>query len=526
MAKELYAWQKECLEKWCENKGRGMVQAVTGTGKTFLALSAAGQLDSRKHHKLKIKIVVPTGELMRQWERALREYLEDCGGEEKTMGSFRGVIGLRGGGHKGGLDCKYMIYVINSARYELARQILAELRNGDSVLLIADECHHYESGQNRLIFEFLPYLNKEQNSRFFSMGLSATLPSGQGRYYLESMLGRMIYSYGMTEAAAQHTVSKYDIYHIELNLSADERIEYEELTDRMLIVYRKLLAVHPFLNDMGLKERFEMLRQIAGDKNREVAKQALLYMQLVYRRRKLVCLASERSVCARELVERLSPDERIIIFGERIHQAEELYRMLSRRYPGKTGRYHSQMGLQANKNVIERFRAGDVRILIACKSLDEGLDIPEVSVGIILSGTSVKRQRTQRIGRIIRKRKGKDRASLYYFHIAGTTEDTCFLPDDEGGRIFELEYDADKREFRHPRYDDQAGRLMEYLWNSGADSKKIKEVRRCLRLGSVRADWLLGCSEIERKIKKAKYAEDRNYWVCMKRLDGKRGDGI
>lgn len=531
MEKELYAWQKECLQCWFENKGRGMVQAVTGTGKTYLALSAAGRLDREKRHKLRIKIVVPTGELMRQWERALKEYLRDSRGDDndRNAGSFRGVIGLRGSGHKGDSDCKYMIYVINSARYELARQILAELRGGEPVLLIADECHHYESEQNRLIFEFLPHLNEEQSARFFSLGLSATLPSGQGRYYLESVLGKKIYSYGMTEAAAQNTVSKYDIYHIGLYLSDDERAEYEELSDRMLVTYSKLLSVHPFLKDMGLKERFEMLRQLAGDKNRKTAKQALLYMQLVYRRRKLVCLASERCVCAYELVKRLPESERVIIFGERIRQAEELYRMLSRRYPGKTGRYHSQMGQAANKNVIERFRSGDIRILIACKSLDEGLDIPEVSAGIVLSGTSVKRQRTQRMGRIIRKREGKERASLYYLHIDGTTEDVCFLPEDEGGRIFELEYDAEKREFRHPRYDDRAGRLMEYLWNSGADSKKIKEVRRCLRLGSVRADWLLGRGELERRISEAKYAEDRNYWVCMKRLGAEadeHGTGI
>lgn len=52
-------------------------------------------------------------------------------------------------------NCKYMIYVIHSARYELARNILSDLKNGERVLLIADECHHYASGENHLIFEFL-----------------------------------------------------------------------------------------------------------------------------------------------------------------------------------------------------------------------------------------------------------------------------------------------------------------------------------------------------------------------------------
>ena len=527
MAKELYQWQRECLEKWFENKGRGMVQAVTGTGKTFLALRAADRLDQQKKQKLRVKIVVPTGELMKQWERALREYLSDFCGYGHSPGNFSGVIGLRGSGHKPLSDCKYMIYVINSARYELARQILAELRRGETILLIADECHHYVSEQNRLIFEFLPHLNKEEQERFFSMGLSATLPSGQERHNLETVLGKKIYSYGMAEASAHNTVSKYDIYHIDLSLSADERDEYEELSDQMLTLYKKLLRSHPYLQDMGLKERFEELKILAGDKDQQLARTALQYMQLTYMRRKLVCLASERTACACDLIKNLSRDERIIIFGERIRQAEELFRLLQRHGFSHVGRYHSQMGQQANKNVIERFRAGELRILIACKALDEGLDVPEVSVGIILSGTSVRRQRTQRMGRIIRRNEGKSRASLYYLHISGTMEDVCFLPDTGDGRVFDLSYDPDGHSFLHPAYDDRAKMLLAHLYARGVDARKIREAERCLRLGGIRSDWLLKRPEIEKRIREEKYAEDKNYWICMKGLNqGIRSGGF
>ena len=43
MKRELYQWQEECLKRWFANHGRGMVHAVTGSGKTLLALTAAGQ---------------------------------------------------------------------------------------------------------------------------------------------------------------------------------------------------------------------------------------------------------------------------------------------------------------------------------------------------------------------------------------------------------------------------------------------------------------------------------------------------
>ena len=141
VSRELYPWQEECLERWFANNGRGMVQAATGTGKTLLALEAARRLEKKLGEKLRVKVVVPTAALMRQWDRALREYLKEFSyaEAEETPGSLRGRIGLRGGGNQASPDCAYMIYVINSARYELARQILKQLRQGESVLLIADE---------------------------------------------------------------------------------------------------------------------------------------------------------------------------------------------------------------------------------------------------------------------------------------------------------------------------------------------------------------------------------------------------
>ncbi len=521
MSKKLYQWQEECLKRWFDNKGRGMVQAVTGTGKTFLALSALKRLDEQHEGRLRVKIVVPTKELMRQWERTLREFLKEEGGVEIKDRSFSGNIGLRGGGRKGRTDCKYMIYVINSARYELARQILTELRGGERVFLIADECHHYVSGQNQLIFEFLPYLDREQKERFFSLGLSATLPGGQALKDLTSALGQRIYSYGIREAREQSTVSKYDIYHIELELLDEERDEYEELTERMNILYRSLVKKYPLLKDMSNKERFEMLRQIAAGKDKSAAKTALGYMQYTFRRKSLVSQAAERIRCACTLIACLDRNEKILVFGERIRQAEELYQSLQRQYPGRVGRYHSQMGQQANKNAVERFRAGDIRILITCRALDEGLDIPEVSVGIILSGTSVKRQRIQRMGRIIRRAERKGRASLYYLHTAETAEDVCFLPDAGESHIYELEFHSGGSGFLNPEYDEEADILLKHMAEEGAGERKLKEAIRCLELGRVRADWRLPLGELDRRIKEARYTGDKNYWICMKKLSEK-----
>ena len=108
MDQKLYQWQEECLERWFSNNGRGMVQAVTGSGKTLFALTAAKRLALRTDTDLRVRIVVPTSTLMHQWKRALKAFHSDDG--------TRTDIGLCGGGYKSTQDCQYMIYVINSAR--------------------------------------------------------------------------------------------------------------------------------------------------------------------------------------------------------------------------------------------------------------------------------------------------------------------------------------------------------------------------------------------------------------------------
>lgn len=515
MEKTLYSWQEDCLKKWFENNGRGMVQAVTGSGKTLLALTAAERLRKTQPQELRVKIVVPTSALMHQWHHALKEFYAESRGTGPAD-SLR-EIGLRGAGCKSPSNCRYMIYVINSARYELARQILADLKDGAAVFLIADECHRYESEQNRLIFEFLPYIEPYKD-RFFSLGLSATLPSGQAQNYLASVLGRRIYNYGIQQAASMHTICKYDIYHIGLSFLPEEATEYQEISDRMNYLFCSLLKTHPFLKDMSVKERYDLLRILAGDKNKITAGTASMYMKLSFKRKSLVCLASARIFCACELIKRLPQSEKIIIFGERIRQAEELYELLQEQYPGKVGRYHSQMGQLANKNSLNRFRDGSTRILIACKAIDEGIDVPDAATGIILSGTSMPRQRIQRLGRILRKAAGKERASLYYLHLTDTAEDNCFLPDINGSRIFDLEYFSDTQQFSNPPYDKAAAKLLTEMQRAGADRQVITEAQRCLRLGIVRSDWQAERCDLNAKIRDAKYISDKNYWICMKKI--------
>jgi len=53
---------------------------------------------------------------------------------------------------------------------------------------------------------------------------------------------------------------------------------------------------------------------------------------------------------------------------------------------------------------LERFKAGEYQTLVTSRVLNEGVDVPEASIAIVLSGSSVEREYIQRLGRILRKR--------------------------------------------------------------------------------------------------------------------------
>lgn len=407
-----YQWQEECLSIWEGNGCRGIVQAVTGAGKTVLAVKAMKKLWQTYGDNLWTAIVVPTRALMVQWNRILlSSFLED-----DTPGRPA-----------------FQIYVINSARYRLARQILEKLRDGAAVLLIADECHHYTSEENRKIFEFIPHMGNAPG-RYFSLGLSATVslrsnfPADDSSVaLLKSALGKIIFHYSCDRALKEGVIARFRLIQIGLSFQDDEYEEYRDLSERMKSLRTQLYARYPLLKKAGAAF-FPMLQTLAKEDRTKLGDLAKAFLFLSYHRKEVVCMAKNRIFCVQALLSEIDIRRKVLIFSERIEQAELLFEQLKCDYGSKVGKYHSKAGAQANQNTLERFRNSEILILITCKALDEGIDIPDAEIGIILSGTGMERQRLQRLGRILRKSKGKESACLYYLFVKESMEEKSYVP--------------------------------------------------------------------------------------------------
>lgn len=510
----LYPWQEQCLKRWRKNHFHGIVNVVTGGGKTYLALAAAKLLAEQVPiSHLRIKIIVPTASLLTQWVSAILNFFD---------GSVtRRDIGLYYSSRRDASDRLFVIYVINSARYSAARHILKDIEDGFTVFLIADECHRYTGSENQKIFDFLPFLGG-RSEHYASLGLSATpgLNRPDHASVLIPALGKEIFRYGIEEAAAEKTLCPYAAFHIALPFTVEEQMEYEELSDRLAKTFRTLTVRFPFLNGLSGSDFFASLYRIVNDGGK-YAGLARLYLHASYKRKHLTSEAKSRIPCVLKLISLLDQNSNIIIFGERIEQADSLYEKLDRLYPNQAARCHSGMDAAARKLALERFHDGEIRILISCRALDEGFDMPSANVGIVISSASANRQRIQRLGRILRRHEGKEIAGLYYLYIAQSSEEVSYIPTEaQTAAVCELSYRPEDDSFSHPFYEKQARDALRRFRQINSQRNLLAEAKNCFSQGIVRPDWLLGKAYCVTKIHNAKTVAERNYWTCMKQIAG------
>lgn len=512
MEYQLYLWQEKCLKEWKKKHCHGIVNVVTGAGKTYLALAAGELLRERTAvSDLRIKIVVPTASLLAQWGAAIRNFFDGT--------VSRRDIGFYYSGQRDAPDRLFMIYVINSARYSLARHIVRDLEEGFTVFLIADECHRYTGDENRKIFDFLPF-TKNCPEQYASLGLSATpgLNRPENASVLIPALGPEIFRYGLKEAEEDETLCPYAAFHIALSFTPQEKAEYEELSGNMRKMFLKLISHYPSLKGLNRSAFFCRLCQIANEKG-DYAYLARSYLNSSHKRKNLTSEAMSRLQCVIKLIGLLDKSAKIIIFGERIKQADILYEKLDRLYPNQAARCHSAMDPSARKLALERFRDGEVRILISCRALDEGFDVPSASVGIVMSSASVNRQRIQRLGRILRRHEGKEIASLYYIYIAESSEEASYFPvESQTSAVCELSYHWENDTFSHPAYERRVRTAMQRFRRAKPDVSLLSEAAGCFERGIVGPYWLMGRAYCTVKIQLSKTIAERNYWICMKQI--------
>ncbi len=353
------AHQVAARDAWVKNGKRGVVVLPTGAGKTILAVMLISLTERPT------LIHVPTIDLMHQWVAVLERY-------------FAEPIGALGGGQQ-------VIERLTVATYDSAL-IHATHRGNAFGLVVFDECHHLPSEQYR--YTALASLAP------FRLGLTATPERADGREAdLYQWLGGLCYAAHIDELEG-HTLAPYDVETIEIDLTEEEREAY----DTARAAYIDFL--HSEQINMGSPRGWQTFIYRSS-----LTKEGRQAFQAYLAQKRLSQAAKGKEETIWHLIQE-HRDARILIFT----QDNDMAYRLGRRFllPVLT---HQTKGKE-RKAFLDAFRAGDYRILVTSKVLNEGVDVPEANVAIVVSGSGSIREHVQRLGRILRARPGK-RALLY-----------------------------------------------------------------------------------------------------------------
>lgn len=350
--------QRRALDAWFAAEGRGVIVMPTGTGKTVVALEAIVRCGCPT------LIVVPIRDLMYQWHERLLQ----------ATGIDAGIIG----------DSVYRVSPISVTTYDSAAIHMARI--GDRFeMIVFDEVHH------------LPGPWRSDAARMSAatkrLGLTATLPTDEAKATaIGTLVGPVVYRESIETARGQ-TLAEYRVRRIAVRLTPAERRRYRELSGVVQAFVAEQRQDNPAF-------RWENIYALATDD--PAARRCLRAFRLKSR-------LEERSGGKMRVLEdlfRLHQGEPVLVFvGSNVMAREVSLRFL-------VPCLLSHCRKRERADLLSGLAEGRYPALVANRVLDEGVDLPEVKVAIVLGGTASGRQAIQRLGRVLRKGSG-GQAILY-----------------------------------------------------------------------------------------------------------------
>ena len=351
---QLRSYQEAALSRWRRNGNRGVLVLPTAAGKTYIALKAVEVL------RTQTLIVVPTLDLIDQW----RSRINEC------LGVDAGAVG-------GGENSVRMITV---ATYDSAYLQAAFLGNRFR-LIVFDEVHHLASPS---------YMQIAQTyTAPYRMGLTATYERIDERHELLPMLvGDLIVNIEVDELAGKHLAPySYEKKYVELSP------EEQRLYDKEMNTFRSYLREKRIV----MKSPSDFQKFIMRTGRDPHARDALLARNRAVK----AALNSQEKIKALGKLLEANKNEKALIFT--LHT--DLVYAISRRFLIPSITYLTPKN--ERREILENFRKGNYQTIVTSQVLDEGIDVPDATIGYILSGTGSTRAYIQRLGRLLRKVEGK-----------------------------------------------------------------------------------------------------------------------
>jgi superfamily II DNA or RNA helicase len=280
-------------------------------------------------------------------------------------------------------------------------------------LLIADECHGLGGKTLRQA------LLREYEER---LGLTATLERSDDAVtdLLLPYFGGVCYRYGFEQAILDGVCARPRVAFVGVQLSGEERAEYVAIEHRLVDARRHLRSVP----DMPLESFGDFIAAVAHLAERDAGadgRAARDYLDAFSKRRQIVAQSTGKYDLLGRLAPAIRDAEGALVFTETVRAANHAINRLDPLVAvdlitGSTARAQ-------RREVLDDLRMRTLDAVAAPRVLDEGIDVPDANLGVVISASRTRRQMIQRMGRILRRKRSGVAARFVIMFVTDTLED-------------------------------------------------------------------------------------------------------
>lgn len=401
---KLHDYQDEAITEWQKRNYRGIFDMATGTGKTYTGLGALTTLSKNLGHKLAAIIVCPYQHLVEQWvEDILKFNIDPIIGysdssqkdwQKRLKNAIRDQkLKVRGR--------EFFCFICTNATFssDYVQAQLAKIKS--DTLLMVDEAHNFGA----------PYLSCLLYDNYkYRLALSATLDrhnDEEGTAKLYDFFGEKCIEYTLDRAIEEKKLTKYKYYPIVVTLTEEELEAYDNLSYEIGKCIMKDKNGKIKLSSKGEKLALKRSRIIAGAKNKLTMLEEVI-QPYIHDKHILVYCGATKGLEQNQ--------DRSDIDSEDIRQIDAVTDLLGNKLGMEVSQFTSKESVEEREVLKREFSAGDtLKVLIAIKCLDEGVNIPKIKTAFILASTTNPKEYIQRRGRVLRLAEGKEYAEIYDF---------------------------------------------------------------------------------------------------------------
>ncbi len=389
--------QSEAFEAWERNSFNGIMEMATATGKTLLGFMAIEKISQTKNNAT-VRIFTHSRAILNQWRR---EAIDKLGLISNVESDYRKPIYCNG----------------LKIHFNTLQTVYKRPEDFPADLLIVDEVHHVAA------FEFRKALSINCN---WKMGLSATIEGEERTNILKRELGPIVYRFSLKEALEKGVLPKFKWKLHTVYLSVEEEEEFGKISRRISKLFRRISDDAETIKKISdgrrdsIEDLYEFIKLIgkARYKGIELPEHWRTLQALVLQRRWIIHRCKPKLEHAIKLAKHLALQNKVIVFAMDIDSCNLIANELEQDGVN-VFLVHSDIDEDANRRIID-FKKASHGALVGARMLEEGIDIPDAEIGINVSSSKTRLQLVQRMGRILRMKKGKKPLFHHYIALPGS----------------------------------------------------------------------------------------------------------